>query len=147
VISTVVIDELIDLIVMDYDWYELNGGKTKYKADLFSENSFGKRFSRLNHEYMLVTVASHGGPIALTSDKTKILALREDDPSIENICIFNNEGEIVQRVRLHDPFKNVVMCLEFIRDEHLLVLFQKGDLWLIDPHTADKREFKIVGLL
>lgn len=121
---------------MDYDWYELNNGKHRYKADLFSENTFGKRFNRLNHEYMLVSVANHGGPIAITSDKTKILALREEDPSIKNICIFNNEGEIVQRIELIDPFKNVPVCLEFIRDEFLLVLFQRGDLWLIDPHTA-----------
>ena len=60
---------------------------------------------------MLMTVASHGGPIAVTSDKTKILARREDDPSIENICIFNNEGEIAQRIRLKDPFQNVIICL------------------------------------
>ena len=31
---------------------------------------------------MLITIASFGGPIALTSDKTQILTLREDDPSI-----------------------------------------------------------------
>jgi len=27
--------------------------------------------------------------------------------------------------------------MEFLRDEQLLVLFQKGDIWLIDPHTAE----------
>ncbi len=31
---------------------------------------------------MLISVASYGGPIALTSDKTQILTVREDDPSI-----------------------------------------------------------------
>jgi len=67
---------------MDYDWYELNNNKYRFKADVFSENIFGKRFNRLNHEYMLISVASFGGPIAVTSDKTKILTLREDDPSI-----------------------------------------------------------------
>lgn len=86
---------------------------------------------------MLISVAAFGGPIAITSDKTKILALREDDPSLENICIFSNEGDIVQRIRLLDPFKNVIVCLEFLRDEYLFVLFQKGDIWLIDPHTAE----------
>jgi len=86
---------------------------------------------------MLISVASFGGPIAITSDKTKILALREDDPSVENICIFSNEGDIVQRIRLRDPFKNIIICMEFLRDEQLLVLFQKGDMWLIDPHTAE----------
>ena len=78
---------------MDYEWFELSSskhGKSFFKTDLFSENSFGKRFNRLNHEYMLISVASFGGPIAVTSDKTKILALREDDPSIKNICIFTN---------------------------------------------------------
>lgn len=132
---------------MDYDWYELNFGKQRYKADAFSDNTFGKRFNRLNHEYMLISVASQGGPIAITSDKTKILALREDDPSIENICIFSNEGDILQRIRLVDPFKNVIICLEFIRDEFLLVLFQRGDLWLIDTHTAEVRKLSVVGML
>ncbi len=72
-------------------------------------------------------MASYGGPIALTSDKTKILTLREDDPSIENICIFSNEGEIINRIRLSNPFQNVIVCLEFIQDEFLLAIFQKGE--------------------
>jgi vacuolar protein sorting-associated protein 16 len=132
---------------MDYDWYELNDGKLKFKVDHFTENSFGKRFNRLSHEYMLISVASCGGPIALTSDKTKILALREDDPSLENICIFSNEGDIVQRIRLNEPFKNPIICLEFLKDEYLFCLFQRGDIWLIDPHTAEIRELKVVGML
>lgn len=79
---------------MDFDWYELttNNIKYRYKTDLFTENTLGKRFNRLNHEYMLMSVASFGGPIALTSDKTQILTVREDDPSLENIVIFSNEG-------------------------------------------------------
>lgn len=79
---------------MDYDWHELanNTVKFRYKADSFSDNQMGKRFNRLNHEYMLIAVASHGGPIALTSDKTQILTLREEDPSIKNICLYTNEG-------------------------------------------------------
>lgn len=69
---------------MDFDWYELShqGTKFKYKTDMFSDNPMGKRFNRLNHEYMLMSVASYGGPIALTSDKTQILTVREDDPTI-----------------------------------------------------------------
>lgn len=67
---------------MDYEWYSLSNDKQKYQTALFSENTFGKRFSRLYHEYMLVAVASFGGPIAITSDKTQILTLREDDPTI-----------------------------------------------------------------
>jgi hypothetical protein len=39
---------------------------------------------------MLISVASYGGLIALTSDKTQILTVREDDPSIENICLYSN---------------------------------------------------------
>jgi hypothetical protein len=31
---------------------------------------------------MLISIASNGGPIALTSDKKQILALRSDDPSL-----------------------------------------------------------------
>ena len=56
--------------------------KFKYKTDSFSDNPMGKRFSRLNHEYLLMTVASYGGPIALTSDKTQILTVTKEDPSI-----------------------------------------------------------------
>lgn len=78
--------------IMDYDWVEFTNSKFRFKTDIFSDNTFGKRFNRLNHEYMLISVASYGGPIAITSDKTKILTLREDDPSVDNICIFSNEG-------------------------------------------------------
>jgi hypothetical protein len=39
---------------------------------------------------MLVAVAPFGGNIAMTSDKSQILTLREDDPTIENIVFFNN---------------------------------------------------------
>jgi hypothetical protein len=31
---------------------------------------------------MLFAVASFGGPIAVTSDKRQILAMREDDPTV-----------------------------------------------------------------
>lgn len=41
---------------------------------------------------MLMSIASYGGPIALTSDKTQILTVTKEDPSIENICIYSNEG-------------------------------------------------------
>jgi hypothetical protein len=87
---------------MDFNWYELSSKGTifKYKTDSFTTNSMGKRFSRLNHEYMLIAVASYGGPIALTSDKTQILTVREDDPSIKNLCIYNNEGEISHSIKL-----------------------------------------------
>lgn len=103
---------------MDFDWYELShqGNKFKYKTDSFSENPMGKRFSRLNHEYMLMSVAPYGGPIALTSDKTQILTVREDDPSINNICLYSNEGEIVRQVTLANPFKNIVVHLSFLQD-------------------------------
>ena len=70
---------------------------------------------------MLISVASFGGPIAITSDKTKILTVREDDPSLDNILIFSNEGEILQRIRLPNPAermneRNLIMILEFIKD-------------------------------
>jgi len=67
---------------MDYEWHSLQNDKYKYQSTVFSETQFGKRFSRLQHEYMLIAVAPYGGPIAITSDKTQILTLREDDPSI-----------------------------------------------------------------
>jgi len=134
---------------MDYNWYELShqGTKFKYKVDSFSENSLGKRWTKLNHEYMLMTVASYGGPIALTSDKTQILTVREDDRSIDNICIYNNEGEVSQLIQLATPFKNIIVHLEFLQDEMLLAIFQLGQIWLIDPHTGRVQKLQISGLL
>lgn len=85
---------------------------------------------------MLVAVAPFGGPIAVTSDKTKILTVREDDPTVDNICLFSNEGDIIERVRLVDSRRNIIVCMEFLRDEMLLVVFGKGELWLIDPHDG-----------
>ena len=29
----------------------------------------------------------------------------------------------------------------------LLVLFQKGDIWLINPHTSEVKESKALGML
>jgi hypothetical protein len=98
----------------------------------------GKRFSRLNHEFMLMSVASYGGPIALTSDKTQILTVREDDPTIENICIYSNEGEILKQVKLNNPFKNIIVHLEFLQDEMLLAIFQQGQIWFVDPYDWQK---------
>ena len=96
---------------------------------------------------MLISVASFGGPIALTSDKTQVLTLREEDPSINNICLFNNEGEISQLIELPNPFKNIVRHIEFIQDELLLVLFQEGNQWLIDPNTGNIFRSKLKGLI
>lgn len=103
---------------MDFDWYELtsNNVKYRYKTDQFTENPMGKRFNKLNHQYMLMTVASFGGPIAITSDKTQVLTLREDDPSIDNIVIFSNEGEIIKQIKLHNSFENNLVHIEFLQD-------------------------------
>lgn len=86
---------------MDYEWYDLCNGKYRYHTGTFTDNTLGKRFNRLNHEYMLIALVPHGGLIALTSDKSKILTLREDDPSIENVCIISNEGDVLHRLKIH----------------------------------------------
>lgn len=39
---------------------------------------------------MLISIAPNGGPIAITSDKKQILTLKTSDPTIDNVCIFNN---------------------------------------------------------
>ena len=96
---------------------------------------------------MLMSVASFGGPIALTSDKTQILTLREEDPSIKNICLYNNEGEISQLIELPNPFQNIVIHLEFIQDELLLLLFQEGNQWLVDPNTGNVFKSRLKGLI
>lgn len=95
---------------------------------------------------MLMAVASYGGPIALTSDKTQILTVREDDPTIENICIYSNEGEILKQVKLNNPFKNIIVHLEFLQDEMLLALFQQGQIWFVDPLTGKFQKQQILGL-
>lgn len=61
-----------------------------FKIDQFYK--MNKEFRKLEIEHMLIAIAQNGGPIAITSDKRKILAVRSDDPSLENVCIFSNEG-------------------------------------------------------
>jgi hypothetical protein len=39
---------------------------------------------------MLIAIAPNGGPIAITSDKKQILAVSVNDPTLENVCIFDN---------------------------------------------------------
>lgn len=41
----------------------------------------------------------------------------------------------------------MIVVLEFIKDEYLLGVFQKGDIWLINPHTAEIKKLKLLGLL
>ena len=100
----------------DFDWYELGKNKLQFQTALFSDSHLGKRFNRLMHEYMLIAVCPYGGPIAITSDKTKILTLREDDPSINNIVLYANDGEIHSRIEIKDPFRNVIIFMGFIQD-------------------------------
>ncbi len=50
-------------------------------------------------------------------------------------------------MRLVNPFQNVIVVLEFIKDEYLLGVFQKGEIWIINPHTADIKKLKLLGLL
>lgn len=59
----------------------------------------------------MISVAGYGGPIAITSDKMKLLTLRNDDPSLENVCIFSNEGELINRIKLDDPFRNIIVMM------------------------------------
>jgi hypothetical protein len=49
---------------------------------------------------MLIAIAPNGGPIAITSDKRKILALRAEDPSLENVCVFTNNGELLTQAKI-----------------------------------------------
>ena len=51
-----------------------------YKIDtLYKMNS---SYKKLEIMFMLIAVASNGGPIAITSDKRQILAVKTDDPSL-----------------------------------------------------------------
>lgn len=101
---------------MDFEWYGLSNNKLYFQTALFSDSQMGKRFNRLMHEYMLFAAAPYGGPIAVTSDKTKILTLREDDPSINNIVLYSNDGEIHSRIEIKDPFHNVIVFIGFLQD-------------------------------
>ena len=102
-----------------------------------------REFRSLELPYMLVAIAPNGGPIAITSDKTEILALKPSDPSIENVCIFNNEGELSQKIKIDNHFKEVIVCFDFTKDEQLLVVFEKGYYWVVDPHRGTFKKFDI----
>lgn len=66
---------------------------------------------------MLIAIPANGGPIAITSDKRQILALRADDPSLENICIFSNDGELIIKTKIDSSFrKDVIVGFEFFVD-------------------------------
>lgn len=60
----------------------------KYKIDQFYK--MNREFRSLEFAYMLIAVAPNGGPIAITSDKTQIVARNNSDQSLENVCFFNN---------------------------------------------------------
>jgi hypothetical protein len=51
-----------------------------FKIDQFYK--MNKEFKKLDLLYMLIAIAPNGGPIAITSDKRQILALKEEDPSL-----------------------------------------------------------------
>ena len=46
-----------------------------------------------------------------------------------------------------DSLRNVIVCMEFLRDEMLLVIFGKGELWLIDPHNGQVSQRRLEGLM
>ena len=50
-------------------------------------------------------------------------------------------------IELPNPFRNIAVHLEFIQDELLLVLFQEGNQWLIDPNTGNVFKSKLKGLI
>lgn len=97
--------------------------------------------------YMLVAIAPNGGPIAVTSDKRQILTLKQDDPSLENVCIFNNDGELTVKTKIDNSFREVIVAFEFLVGELLLVLFEKGVYWVLDPYKGTYRKFDIKNSL
>lgn len=46
-----------------------------------------------------------------------------------------------------DPLRNIIVHLQFLQDEYLLAIFQKGQEWIIDPYTTNVRKFNILGML
>jgi hypothetical protein len=75
------------------------------------------------------------------------VAVRERDQSVNNICIFSNEGEILNLVPLGGPLGCYVVHLEFLANELLLVLFNQGQEWLVDPNTTRTAKHHLIGLL
>lgn len=37
--------------------------------------------------------------------------------------------------------------MEFLREEMLIVVFSEGEIWMVDPHTADVTHSYIQGLI
>ena len=116
-----------------------------FKIDQFYK--LNKEFRKLEIEHMLIAIAQNGGPIAITSDKRKILALRADDPSLENVCIFSNEGELTCKAKIDNAFRQVIVAFDFLIKEMLLVLFSNGIYWVLDPYRGTYKKYDIKSSL
>lgn len=46
---------------------------------------------------MLIAVASNGGPIAITSDKSKALLYKATDPTLQHTLFFDSVGKEFHR--------------------------------------------------
>lgn len=96
---------------------------------------------------MLIAIPKNGGPIAITSDKTQIVAVSLTDPTLENVCIFNNEGDIIHKIPIENAKREVIVGFDFLADERLLVVFEKAYYWTLDPNSGVHKKFDLKAIL
>ncbi len=81
---------------------------------------------------MLVGVAGLGGPIALTSDKTKALLYKSSNLSLKNVLFYDNQGKMIHKHGI-EGIKERIVLLDWLKDELLLLLMESGKYMLIEP--------------
>jgi len=76
----------------------------------------------------IIAVAPNGGYIAITSDKSNPLP-RTDKNLADFIMVHDNRGTLVHSIEM----SNVVVGLEFLENQSLLIVLQKGSYFTANP--------------
>ena len=86
----------------------------------------------------LIAVAPNGGYIAITSDKTNPLPASDRTLS-ENVVIHDNKGNLVNSL----PMDAVVVNLDFMDNQQLILVIQRGEYLIYNPFTKSSERFSI----
>jgi hypothetical protein len=94
----------------DQNWIELD----KHNFKLSQVFKMDPSFKSIDHPNMLIAAAGFGGPIALTSDKSKALLYKSKDLTLKNILFYDNQGKLMGKT----PFevKEIVMLFDWLED-------------------------------
>ena len=114
--------------------------KVKWETVIKSSSMFQMKGLRYKLLGTLIAVASNGGYIAITSDKTNPLPASDRNLS-ENIVIHDNKGAMVGNL----PMDGIVVAIDFLENQQLLVLMQRGDYLLYNPYTKTCSDRYSVG--